>query len=62
MTVPPQVLGGLEVPVRVLSGQPVRLECEVRGSPPPDVTWTIDDRDMALDDVLIDNKGLTIER
>lgn len=59
---PPKVTGAKEEPVVVKSGQSVRIECEVDGNPPPNITWTFDGHDVSLDDVVVDDQRLTVER
>ncbi|XP_042230990.1 hemicentin-1-like isoform X2 [Homarus americanus] len=61
--VPPKMSGPEVLPVAGVSGQPVRLECEVSGYPQPNVTWTYDNQQLIPDrTVHIENNKLTIER
>ncbi|XP_071515843.1 hemicentin-1-like [Panulirus ornatus] len=61
--VPPKVSGPEELPVAVVSGQPVRMECEVSGFPHPDIIWTYEDQELILgENIRLEQNKLKIDR
>ncbi|KAK4311029.1 hypothetical protein Pmani_017444 [Petrolisthes manimaculis] len=61
--VPPETLGLREVLISEGSGQRVELECQARGHPIPDITWTYRGELLSeSDNIIIDNNLLTIQQ
>ncbi|KAG0728612.1 Hemicentin-1 [Chionoecetes opilio] len=58
---PPKVSGPLETTVSVLSGQPVKLECDIEGRPKPAFTWTLNGNDLDSSDIIVEDNLLNIE-